>query len=68
VLLTCDIDCAYTASIGARTIKGTAIGGSKTTLDFGGRVTKGTKTLRVSLVAPVNPAPALIRTRVVRVP
>jgi len=68
LVIACDIDCRWTATLPGRRISGAAVGGLKATLDFGGRVTKGTKTLTITLTAPLNAGPPLVRTHVVKVP
>jgi len=70
--LTCDLDCAYTAQLYRLPDKllfskhGVAIGTKPTTLPLRVPVTKGPYRLRLSAVAPVNPAPPTTMLRAVR--
>ena len=61
VAFTCDIDCSYELRVATQRRTGRAIGGVKTTVAFAKRVAKGTYRIRMTLTAPVNPGPPLIR-------
>ena len=60
VSFTCDIDCAYTATIGRKTLRGVGIGRVRNVVTFPGLVQKGTYRIRLVLAAPVNPGPPLV--------
>src|SRR5262249_2199847 len=60
VVLTCDIDCGYSATIGRQLVSGTATGRVRTTIAFPRLVPKGTYRIRLTLMAPVNPGPPLV--------
>jgi hypothetical protein len=70
--LTCDLDCAYTAQLYRLPGKllfskhGRAVGTKPTTLPLRVPKTKGAYRLRLSAVAPVNPAPPTTMLRAVR--
>jgi hypothetical protein len=57
---TCDIDCAYTATVGRKTLRGVGIGRVRNTVTFPGLVRKGTYRISLTLSAPVNPGPPLV--------
>jgi hypothetical protein len=65
--LTCDLDCSYVAELYRLpgrllvTKRGRAIGGRPTTLPVRVPVAKGAYRLRLSAVAPVNPAPPTLK-------
>jgi hypothetical protein len=67
VTLTCDLDCSYVAQLYRLpgkllvTKRGLAVGGRPTTLPLRVPVTKGPYRLRLSAVAPVNPAPPTLK-------
>jgi hypothetical protein len=69
--LTCDIDCTFVAQLyrGAGKLivskRGRATGGRPTTLPLRVPTAKATYRLRLSLVAPVNPGPAVLLRRIV---
>ena len=54
---TCDIDCAYVATLAKLRLTGTATGGVKKTVTFR-NVPSGTWRIRLRVTAPVNPGPA----------
>jgi hypothetical protein len=56
---TCDIDCAYTATIAKEVVTSVASGRVRTTVTFPDLVRKGTYRLRLTLTAPVNAGPSL---------
>jgi hypothetical protein len=57
VLLTCSLDCFYTAALDRRHLAGTATGAQPLTLVFTGRLRPGRHSLRVEATAVVNPGP-----------
>ena len=61
VAFTCDIDCTFDVRVATQRRTGRAIGGVQTTVAFARRVAKGTYRIRMTLAAPVNPGPPLIR-------
>ncbi len=61
VSFTCDIDCSFDVRVASQHRTGRAIGGVRTTVVFSRRVAKGTYRMRMTLTAPVNPGPPLVR-------
>jgi hypothetical protein len=57
VFLTCAIDCAYTASVDGRTLRGTAVGRVTKTLLFAGRLAPGPHQATAQATATVNLGP-----------
>jgi hypothetical protein len=54
VVLTCSLDCNYTATLGARRLTGAAVGATPKTLVFKGALPAGTHRVTVQGTVPVN--------------
>jgi hypothetical protein len=62
VVIACDIDCQFDASVARQRLSGVAVAGAKTTIAFPKKVSKGAYRVRLVLTAPVNTGPTLVRT------
>jgi hypothetical protein len=62
VQIMCDIDCRFDSNVAGQRARGVAVAGVKTTIAFPKRLASGSYRVRLTLTAPVNTGPALVRT------